>query len=166
MNANTAPSKFELPTIFIIFGVTGDLVKKKILKALYHLYRKKRLPERFRVYGFSRRDFDDAMLRSYLREIMASNKYKEAEKFDEFLASFYYVKGDFNAKSAYDDLAKTLGRIDGEWRICSNKLFYLAVPPASYSDIVTNLHSSGLTEPCSPEEGWTASFSKNPLVPI
>ncbi len=163
MNANAVPSKFELPTIFVIFGVTGDLVKKKILKALYHLYRKKRLPERFRVYGFSRRDFDDAMLRSYLREIMVDQKYKEIEKFDEFLASFYYVKGDFNAKSAYDDLAKTLGRIDGEWRICSNKLFYLAVPPTSYSDIVTNLHSSGLTEPCSPEEGWTRVILEKPF---
>lgn len=163
MNANAAPPKFELPTIFVIFGVTGDLVKKKILKALYHLYRKKRLPQRFRVYGFSRRDFDDAMLRSYLREIMVGQKYKETDKFDEFLASFYYVKGDFNAKCAYDDLAKTLGRIDGEWRICSNKLFYLAVPPTSYSDIVTNLYDSGLTEPCSPEEGWTRVILEKPF---
>jgi len=163
MNAITVLPKFELPTIFVIFGVTGDLVKKKILKALYHLYRKKRLPERFRVYGFSRRDYDDAKLRSYLREIMDSQKYKESEHYDAFLASFYYVKGDFNVRSAYDDLARTLGRIDGEWSICSNKLFYLAVPPASYSDIVTNLHNSGLTEPCSPEEGWTRVILEKPF---
>ena len=163
MNATAVPPKFELPTIFVIFGVTGDLVKKKILKALYHLYRKKRLPERFRVYGFSRRDYDDKQLRSYLRAIMVSQKYKEPEQFDEFLSAFYYVKGDFNAKNAYDDLARTLGRIDGKWRICSNKLFYLAVPPASYSDIVTNLHDSGLTEPCSPEEGWTRVILEKPF---
>lgn len=163
MDDFSQPSKFELPTIFVIFGVTGDLVKKKILKALYHLYRKKRLPQRFRVYGFSRRDFDDEMLLSYLREIMASNKYKEAEKFDEFLASFYYVHGDFHIRTAYDDLAKTLGRIDGEWSICSNKLFYLAVPPSSYSNIITNLHESGLTQPCSAEEGWTRVILEKPF---
>ncbi|KKQ38180.1 MAG: Glucose-6-phosphate 1-dehydrogenase [Candidatus Roizmanbacteria bacterium GW2011_GWA2_37_7] len=156
-------SKFELPTIFVILGVTGDLVKKKILKALYHLYRKKRLPERFRVYGFSRRDYDDVKLRSYLRDIMLDNDYQDPELFDEFLASFYYVQGDFHIRTAYKNLAKTLGRIDGEWSICSNKLFYLAVPPASYSDIVTNLHESGLTKPCSPQEGWTRVILEKPF---
>jgi len=163
MNDISQPSKFELPTIFVIFGVTGDLVKKKILKALYHLYRKKRLPQRFRIYGFSRRDYDDGKLRSYLREIMQTNSYKEPEYFDEFLQAFSYVKGDFNIKVAYDDLAKTLGRVDGEWSICSNKLFYLAVPPTSYSDIVTNLHESGLTKPCGPEEGWTRVILEKPF---
>lgn len=160
---HTLPPKFELPTIFIIFGITGDLVKKKILKALYHLYLNKNLPTKFRVYGFSRRSYDDAALRSYLKEIMEDEKYRISEEFDTFLSTFFYIEGDFTAKHAYENLAKTLGRVDGEWSICTNKLFYLAVPPQSYSSIITNLHNSGLTEPCSPEEGWTRVILEKPF---
>ena len=156
-------SKFELPTVFVILGVTGDLVKKKILRALYHLYRKNRLPKKFLVYGFSRREFDDQMLRNYLHEIMKNNNFKEPAKYDLFLNAFHYVKGDFLQIDAYSELAKTLGNVDGEWKICSNKLFYLAVPPSAYSSIITNLHNSGLTVPCSPEEGWTRVILEKPF---
>ncbi len=160
---STLPPKFTLPTIFVILGITGDLVKKKILKALYDLYLKKRLPERFRVYGFSRRDYSDLELRAYLKSIMTDGAFEEEGMFDEFLSTFYYVGGDFTEPSAYEKLASMLGRIDGEWSICSNKLFYLAVPPQSYSDIITNLHASGLTDPCSEDEGWTRVILEKPF---
>jgi len=164
MEQKTAKStKFSLPTIFVIFGVTGDLVRKKILKALYHLYRKKKLPQRFRVYGFSRRDYDTQKLREYLRGIMEKGAYAHPELYDEFLSAFHYVGGDFFNQDAYNDLAQMLGMVDGEWNICSNKLFYLAVPPNAYSDIVTHLHTSGLTKPCSPEEGWTRVILEKPF---
>ncbi len=163
MQKTAMPSKFALPTIFVIFGVTGDLVRKKILKALYHLYRKKRLPERFRVYGFSRRDYDDERLRGYLKGIMEKGGYAQPELYDTFLSSFFYVGGDFFSPDAYNDLAQMLGLVDGEWNICSNKLFYLAVPPDAYSDIVTHLYGSGLTKPCSPEEGWTRVILEKPF---
>ncbi|MDA1316603.1 MAG: glucose-6-phosphate dehydrogenase [bacterium] len=163
MSSPIEHTKFELPTIFVIFGITGDLVKKKILKALYDLYIKKHLPEKFRVYGFSRRDYDDSKLKSYLRDIMIKGAFGEPDKYDSFLNAFFYVKGDFFEKSAYDHLAKTLGHVDGQWRICTNKLFYLAVPPSSYSDIITNLSVTGLTIPCSPEEGWTRVILEKPF---
>ena len=156
-------TKFTLPTIFVIFGITGDLVSKKILKALYNLYLKKHLPEKFRVYGFSRRDYDDSKLKSYLRDIMEKGKYEQSDTYDIFLEAFFYVKGDFFEKSAYEHLAKTLGHIDGQWSICTNKLFYLAVPPTAYADIITNLHATGLTIPCSPEEGWTRVILEKPF---
>ncbi len=162
-NVSAIPSKFTLPTIFVILGITGDLVRKKILKALYDLYLKKNLPSKFRVYGFSRRDYDDQQLREYLKSVMEKGQFAEPEKYDAFLEAFYYVGGDFLSPDAYHDLASKLGLVDGEWRICSNKLFYLAVPPHAYSDIITNLHSSGLTKPCSPEEGWTRVILEKPF---
>lgn len=159
----TSSPKFTLPTIFVIFGVTGDLVRKKILKALYHLYIKKFLPTKLHIYGFSRRDFSDDDLRSYLRGIMVEEKYPDPEQYDEFLKIVFYVKGDFFDKDVYVNLAEKLGRVDGEWKVCSNKLFYLAVPPSAYSEIVTNIHESGLTLPCSPEEGWTRVILEKPF---
>lgn len=160
---NNQASKFTLPTIFVIFGITGDLVQKKILRALYHLYIKKVLPKKFRVYGFSRRKYNDQELRSYLREIMRKKKFPEPAQYDIFLESFYYIQGDFHEKEAYGTLAQTLGHADGMWKVCTNKLFYLAVPPVSYMQIINNLHDNGLTIPCSPEEGWTRVIVEKPF---
>jgi glucose-6-phosphate 1-dehydrogenase len=156
-------SKFILPTIIVIFGITGDLVRKKILRALYDLYIKKTLPQRFRVYGFSRRDYSNEDLRHYLRGVMEKNNYPHPEEYNKFLDEFFYVQGDFYDSEAYVKLAKTLGQIDGKWSVCSNKLFYLAVPPSAYEQIFSNLHTSGLTIPCSPEEGWTRVILEKPF---
>lgn len=155
--------KFQIPTIFVIFGITGDLVKKKILKAIYDLYLKNLLPEKIRIYGFSRRDYNDAELKAYLKEIMMESGFSNKEKYDEFLSKFSYIKGDFFEYGAYQNLASKLGMVEREWSICSNKLFYLAVPPQSYSSIVENLHKSGLTKPCSPTEGWTRVILEKPF---
>ncbi len=159
----TTSPKFTLPTIIVIFGITGDLVRKKILKALYHLYLKKALPQRFRVYGFSRREYSDEDLRAYLLNIMEKGNYPHKEQYNKFLSEFFYVQGDFYNGEAYQKLATTLGQIEGQWNVCSNKLFYLAVPPAAYEQIFSNLHSTGLTIPCSPEEGWTRVILEKPF---
>ncbi len=157
------PSKFELPTIFVIFGITGDLMRKKILRSLYHLYIKKLLPERFKIYGFARRPFSDEEMQQYLKEVMIDASFPKKELYEDFLNHVHYVQGDFHAPDAYERLARLLGKIDTGWSVCSNKLFYLAVPPASYTQIIDNLHSSDLTAPCSPQEGWTRVILEKPF---
>jgi len=159
----TQSPKFVLPTIFVVFGITGDLVKRKILRAMYHLYTKELLPKKFRIYGFARRELTDPQLREYLEGVMEEQMFPHKEQYDDFLASFYYIRGDFHEKEAYKQLASILGYADGSWNVCSNKLFYLAVPPVSYKDIIENLHESGLTVPCSPEEGWTRVILEKPF---
>src|SRR3990167_88148 len=159
---NKKSQKFILPTIFVLFGVTGDLVRKKILRALYHLYLKNHLPQKFLIYGFARRSFTDEEIRIYLKNIIIEEGL-EVQNSDKFFAAFHYVQGDFADLAAYTKLAKILGRVDGAWRVCSNKLFYLAAPPNTYQQIVSNLHASGLTTPCSPEEGWTRVILEKPF---
>lgn len=156
-------SKFQLPTIFVIFGITGDLMKKKILLSLYSLYIKGLLPQRFQVVGFARKPYTDDTIREYLKEIMNINNMPHVQKYDEFLEHFFYVQGDFDTEESYTKLAAVLGRVDDEWKICTNKLFYLAVPPKNYWDILNYLHSSDLTIPCSPEEGWTRVILEKPF---
>lgn len=155
--------KFQLPTVFIIFGVTGDLVKRKLLPAFYNLHFKNLLPKKFKVIGFSRRDYSDEDLRLYLKELIRKQRFKEPDRWDSFLSQFYYIRGEFDDGKAYEKLAHILGNVDGQWRLCSNKLFYLAVPPNYYRTIVNNLHDSGLTIPCSPEEGWTRVILEKPF---
>lgn len=156
-------TKFQLPTIFVVFGITGDLVKKKILRSLYTLHLKQLLPKKFQLIGFARKDYDDETIREYLRGIMEKDSFPHPEEYDVFLQSCHYVQGDFDNEAAYTKLAKILGRVDNKWHICANKLFYLAVPPKYYRYILDNLYSSGLTTPCSPEEGWTRVILEKPF---
>lgn len=155
----------NIPTVLVIFGATGDLMTKKITPALFNLYRKGKLPKLFRVIGVARRDLSREEFHDHVTQILKtsdewSGNKKEAEKFLEF---FYYHQGKFEERSDYDSLAVDLGRIDGEWKVCSNKLFYLAVPPQFYEMIFKHLAGSGLTIPCGPDEGWTRVLVEKPF---
>jgi glucose-6-phosphate 1-dehydrogenase len=60
------PASKNIPTILIIFGATGDLMRKKLAPALFNLHKKGKLPDRFRIIAFSRREYDDRIFRNYL----------------------------------------------------------------------------------------------------
>lgn len=159
----TATTKFNLPTVFVIFGVTGDLMKSKLLPGLFNLYKKNLLPKKLEIIGFSRRPYSDEDLRDYLRNIMMGKKFSDPSRWDAFLSQFLYLEGQFDDATVYKKLASKLGQVDGQWRVCANKLFYLAVPPHNYRTILNSLHNSGLTIPCSPEEGWTRVILEKPF---
>jgi glucose-6-phosphate 1-dehydrogenase len=156
-------NKFQIPTVFVIFGITGDLVKRKILFSLFDLYSKNLLPKMFQIVGFSRREWNDEQLRIYLHDILTTRKDIDESKVKSFLVRCFYCEGDFDSSESYMSLALKLGNVDGEWKVCSNKLFYLAVPPSSYRPIVTHLKESGLTIPCGEEEGWTRVILEKPF---
>lgn len=155
----------NVPTIFIIFGATGDLMAKKIAPALFHLYINGKFPHLFKIIAFSRRDMSDEMYQDHVRNILHRSRDKriKAEDVESFLKFFEYKKGDFDSVAAYNELAKYFGRVDDEWMACSNKLFYLAVPPANYQVIFEHLKTSGLTIPCGPDEGWTRVIVEKPF---
>ena len=67
--AMVAPSS-NIPTIFAAFGATGDLMRRKVLPALYYLYKHDELPKMFKVVGFSRREWNDEKFRGYVREVL------------------------------------------------------------------------------------------------
>lgn len=158
-------SNKNIPTILVVFGATGDLIKKKIVPSLFSLSRKKRLPTQFKVVGFSRREMSDGEFREYVADIIAGHfKLKPGDgQIEDFLGAFSYKGGDFGKLTDYKSLAGELKRIDEEWGMCTNKLFYLAVPPKFYEQIFKNLSASGLTVPCGPNEGWTRVIVEKPF---
>lgn len=156
--------KFHLPTIFIIFGATGDLAQRKLLPGLFALYQKKQLPELFQIVGFSRRDWGPKEYRAFVKEAIGKQAPDaSAETLESFVKLCTYTQGLFQEREAYTKLGEILGRKDDEWQVCANKLFHLAVPPEFYGTIFTHLSESGLTDPCSPEEGWTRVIVEKPF---
>ncbi|MCH7759186.1 glucose-6-phosphate dehydrogenase, partial [Patescibacteria group bacterium] len=154
----------NIPTVFIIFGATGDLVFKKLAPALFHLFEHGRLPGLFSVIGFSRQNLSNQDFRRQLKKaILKHLGLKKNRRLDDFLNYFSYQSGHFEKRQDYQKLAQRLGQIDGQWKVCANKLFYLAVPPQYYEGLFRRLASSGLTKPCSPAEGWTRVLVEKPF---
>jgi len=152
------------PTIFVIFGITGDLSLRKLLPSLLNLYVNKKLPQKFAIVGFSRRTFTREEFREHIRENMKvkPGEYRE-EDVKHFLDHMYYEQGHFDGRESYANLSGRLKLIDDGFHQCSNKLFHLAVAPSFYETILTHLSNSGLTIPCGGNEGWTRVLVEKPF---
>lgn len=153
------------PTIFVIFGITGDLSRGKLVPALFDLYLKSRMPQKFHIVGFSRRDLSETEFRSYVAD-MLEYRIGDVDKNSiiEFAKHFTYNKGLFEDGNAYQTLGQHLSSVDEtQFGQCSNKLFYLAVPPTYYETILQNLSHSGLTIPCGGDKGWTRVLIEKPF---
>ncbi|OGH11768.1 MAG: hypothetical protein A2857_04720 [Candidatus Levybacteria bacterium RIFCSPHIGHO2_01_FULL_36_15] len=154
----------NIPTVFIIFGATGDLMSKKIVPAFFHLYKKNKLPKLFKIIGFSRRNLTVDQFRGFVMTLLENQiAHKDKDLFKKFLSLFLYQQGGFDRIKSYNQLAQVLGKTDKDWSVCSNKLFYLAVPPHFNKTIFEHLKTSGLTIPCGPEEGWTRVIVEKPF---
>lgn len=145
------------PTTLILFGITGDLSQKKILPALYDMYKKSSLPKDFNVVGFSRREFSDEEIRKFVVENLTEMPDRS------FLEKFYYVQGQFDKGEDYLKLGRHLVEIDQKFKGCTNKLFYLSTPPDFYETISLNLSNSGLSIPCGGKDGFARVLLEKPF---
>ncbi len=108
----------NIPTVFIIFGATGDLMGKKIVPALYDLYKKGKFPKMFKIIGFSRRNLTEEQFVKYVRELLVKHhKGIAPENIDKFLSYFMFQQGNFDEITSYKTLAERLGIIDGGWNV-------------------------------------------------
>lgn len=140
------------PTVLIVFGATGDLVRRKIVPALWHLFLEGKLPAGFSAVGFSRRELAPEAYRDYIRAFLPD---KAARRAPDFLKLFGYVRGLFDDKEAYRLLGKALADIETKSGASANKLFYLAVTPDMYRTVLTHIAASGLAVPCADDSGRT-----------
>lgn len=137
------------PTIIVIFGATGDLTLRKLIPALYNLYIDKWTPDKFAIIGVARKDRSQPEFKKYLRDgvdkFSRRGKSKKAEwdKFAEFIS---YMNGELADASTFANLNKQIAKIEKEWKLQANRIFYMAVPPMFFEDIAKALGSSGLAK--------------------
>ena len=145
---------YQHPATLVIFGASGDLTERKLIPALYNLYRKERLPDTFRVLGSSRTEFTDDEFRAHLKESLqefSPETYRE-ELWQEFSENLSYQAGDLTRVEDFIRLGETLDKLEGQ---PSNRLFYLAIPPQFYEETILNLGKAELhREPDDPQGTW------------
>ena len=159
------------PCTMIICGATGDLTERKLAPALYNCFLDGNLPPEFTGVGFARREWSDDDFRAHL--LAGINKYSrnrpvKPEIWDTIAPTIEYQRGDFNDPEAYGELARRLDRIDRDRGTAGNRLFYLAVPPSLYPEIVSHLERAGLAasgdrRSTGPKRGWTRVIVEKPF---
>ncbi|MEO8509612.1 MAG: glucose-6-phosphate dehydrogenase [Chloroflexota bacterium] len=159
------------PCTMVIFGATGDLAERKLGPALYNLLLGGFLPPEFTVVGFARRPLSDEAFREHLRKGVdqySRNRPAQESIWDSFSRSIHYHAGEFHDPAAYAELEKLLDRIDRDRGTEGNRLFYLAVPPSLYPEIVRHLGAAGLAASGSQrrsagKRGWSRVIVEKPF---
>jgi glucose-6-phosphate 1-dehydrogenase len=140
------------PCGLVIFGVTGDLSRKKLMPAIYDLANRGLLPPGFGLVGFARRDWADQDFMQVVYEAVrqyARTPFRQ-EVWDRLAEGIRFVQGSFDDDAAFDALAATVADLDRERGTGGNHAFYLSVPPSAFPQVVNQLKRSGLAKPESP----------------
>jgi len=130
------------PITILIFGASGDLTHRKLIPALYTLYKKDRLKE-FKVIGTSRSQLSHQAFRNGLLEGLnefSPGSYQE-QSWEEFAKHIYYQSGNLTNPADYEKLSDLISSLEEK---PSNRLYYLAVSPQFYQQAIHNLGESGL----------------------
>ena len=149
------------PCVVVIFGASGDLTKRKLMPALFHLTCSGCLADNFLVIGVVRKPMDVDTFRSMMRDGVEHSREIRAFSEEEWLAfmpRLDYLVGGFNDPDTYRRLAGRLSRIEGP--VGANRLFYLATSPSAAPVIVGGLAQAGLNRE---ENGWSRIVVEKPF---
>lgn len=140
------------PFVMVIFGATGDLAKKKMIPALFSLFKQKQLPEKFFIVGFARRDvsqkqFADSFCDStgLLLPRQARDR-NDVTDWGDFSSHLLYQQGVFEDEKGYSELIDRLEKLDAASQSSLTRIFYLATPPVNYPSILENLEKTKVSK--------------------
>jgi len=137
------------PCAMVLFGVTGDLARKKLMPAIYDLSNRGLLPPGFSLVGFARRDWADQDFGKIVHESVkehARTPFRE-EVWRTLVEGVRFVPGSFDDAAAFRTLSDTLHELDEQRGTGGNHAFYLSIPPGMFSTVCEQLESSGLSTP-------------------
>jgi glucose-6-phosphate 1-dehydrogenase len=135
------------PTIFVIFGGTGDLTSRKIAPALYNLFLDGWMPHLFSIIGTGRTQLSDEQFReNLLNDINQFSRSGKAEKakWDEFAKNVHYQVSDIKDAETYKEFGKRVDKHNEEWNVKANVIYYLAVSPNFFPIIASNISKAKL----------------------
>lgn len=147
--------------VYVIFGASGDLTKRKLLPAVFSLFVNKQLPNNFAVLGASRTQMDEVGFREIiLQAVKEFGAYNDESKLKDFLKNVFYVSTGTTAGSSLTDFKDKLNKIRNDLNIGGNTVYYLSTPPKSYSVIPKLLSEQGLNNE---SNGWKRLIIEKPF---
>lgn len=156
------PQTEQQPFVMVLFGGAGDLARRKLFPALYSLHRNGWIDQRFAVVGLGRSTREQNEYRDIVRESVEKYSRLDTEMeqdWSSFLNRFHYLSLDVTEKEGYQRLLGEVERLEQKWKIPQNRLFYLAISPRLFGDVVTRLKKAGLTATA----GWKRLVIEKPF---
>jgi glucose-6-phosphate 1-dehydrogenase len=151
------------PSGLVIFGVTGDLSRKKLMPAVYDLANRGLLPPGFSLVGFARRDWEHEDFAQVVHDSVkehARTPFRE-EVWQQLAKGMRFVQGEFVDDAAFEKLRETIEELDKEQGTGGNFAFYLSVPPKFFPQVVQQLKAHGLADP--PKGAWRRAVIEKPF---
>jgi len=151
------------PSVLVIFGVTGDLSRKKLMPAVYDLANRGLLPPGFGLVGFARRDWADQDFAKQVHDAVkkyARTPFRE-EVWQQLLEGIRFVPGEFSDDDAFTRLKRTIRDLDECRGTGGNHAYYLSIPPTFFDQVVGQLREHGLAEQS--EETWNRVVIEKPF---
>jgi glucose-6-phosphate 1-dehydrogenase len=136
------------PAALIIFGASGDLTKRKLFPSLYRLFKKRMLAGKFFILGTSRVKMTTDQFRATMLEAIKTALPRDFDQltWDKFAPLIYYSTFDYGDAASYAvDLKDRLPELEKRYQTGGNRIFYLAIPPAIFEEVINNLGSAGLS---------------------
>ena len=144
------------PNAVVVFGASGDLTHRKLLIGIYKLFSQDLLSDHFYLLGCGRKAFSDEDFREKAKQSIRENAGSfSPEGLDAIANKLYYMDGDYDDVHFYERLKTKLAHLNKVYNVRGSVVFYLAVPPFLYTNIVEHLGSAGLAcpdEPCKKEQ--------------
>ncbi|MGW6742899.1 glucose-6-phosphate dehydrogenase [Streptomyces sp. NPDC055025] len=151
------------PSGLVIFGVTGDLSRKKLMPAIYDLANRGLLPPGFSLVGFARREWQDEDFAQEVHDAVkehARTPFRE-EVWQQLIQGMRFVQGDFGDDDAFENLKATIADLDKTQGTGGNFAFYLSVPPKFFPQVVQQLKKHGLAD--QKEGSWRRAVIEKPF---
>ncbi len=143
----------------VIFGASGDLTHRKLIPALYNLFKFGRL-NKFSVLGVARSELNDETFREKMREALIHNEETTPETLDAFCSHLYYQAVNTSDAQDYGKLVPRLDELHDKYQTCGNTLYYMSTPPSLYGVIPECLAAHGLN---TEEYGWKRIIVEKPF---
>ena len=153
------------PSILVLFGATGDLAHRKVIPALYQLWRTNLLPHEFILLAIGRRPYDDETFRAEIRgalETFSRVLPLDPDAWESFAERICYQRLDFDDPAGFEALPARLDALDRDHGTRGNRLFYLATQPSQFIDLVAQLGRVGLDHETH-DGGWRRIVIEKPF---
>ncbi len=132
------------PQCLVIFGASGDLTSRKLVPALFELFKQRRLPSEFALLGCARRPWTDEYFRNKMASGLSEKITEDPIAWEQFSAGLFYESVDLQKSDDLEKLVSRLEEIDRLRATHSNRTFYLSVSPKFYASACLGLASAGL----------------------
>ncbi|HLC58760.1 MAG TPA: glucose-6-phosphate dehydrogenase [Candidatus Nanoarchaeia archaeon] len=147
---------------FVIFGATGDLTKRKLVPALYDLYKNKHINDNFLITFVARRDYTTKTFVDELKEFFNKVLKKKVDEkiWKKFTSKMFYYRTDFDYTLKMSELPEALSSFEKKHKIKENRIYYLSTLPSNYELIVKSIGKNKLNDI---KHGWKKIVVEKPF---